>query len=746
MEIQQLYQVENRKLIEVMRIIQGRHGFKASERSYRTQTRKWGYMKYSTEDFPKPNRNSHPSRKRLGSASAVKGVRAASALPLAADSFNPRRPPAGMVPGLLPGPDGASPSYMNGAHSLNLGNHVSQSFEHTAGPDAAWPAYAVFHQSTSNRRTDLHHAVLGQDEQQVQRLLFDGLCVKDEDNVSNQPLHYAVNGTSENIVSLLIKYGADVNAKGQLGRSPLHLAVSKVHFTRHLLTADADTNLQDENADTPVHLAVLDFVQKKGGYSTQRSSSALYAMIDGKCDLNLSNLAGMTPFHGLLAQNPANGREDISEGQLHSLYNGASLTQPYPDARTPLQVLLSYNPRDSPSTTWGQAKCNVIKVLIEKGAGTQTKFPSGKTVVSEYFEEFLRGWGRWGRRPNHGLGKALCKHADLMPFSGSDGRLRGSLLHILAKGCVSNTVSKPTRRGRKTPLLLLFPTKGNVSETVLRARELMMKHGGNPFIADSSGKSPVSAASEFRPSQLSVDYVYRLLKSTLDFTEISSAPKERNSPAREWRWNDWDSAASANDWDQAIKTIRDSQPTSIYRDSGMGNLRKGAGMALAEWHLKALDTTLQSPEETLQRRKRIAQILHDCNKDTWVLGYHLTPKPRSRAQADELQITHNLAPIISNQLTKERRDPGEYDIATAKAPSSASVLSLSSVYHHTWAQVQSYRQAKGQNMNIRPKNHDITHQLGTHPSRLAFLRIAPRWQGRSIALFSPRRELVPVSA
>ncbi|KAK1658237.1 ankyrin repeat-containing domain protein [Colletotrichum godetiae] len=628
-EIKQLYQVEDRKLIEVMRIIQGRHGFKASERSYRTQMRKWGYMKYSTEDFPKPNRNSHPSRKRLGSASAVKGVRAASALPLAADSFNPRRPSAGMAPGLLPGPDGASPSYMNGAHSLNLDNHVSRSFQNTAGTDTEWPTYTVFHQSTSNRRTDLHLAVLGQDEQQVQRLLFDGFCVKDEDNVSNQPLHYAMNGTSENIVSLLIKYGADVNAKGQLGRSPLHLAVSKVHFTRHLLTAGADANLQDKNGDTPVHLAVLDFVQKKGGFSTQRSLSALYAMIDAKCDLNSSNLAGMTPFHGLLTKDPPHSGEGVSESQLHCLYNGASPTQPYPDARTPLQVLLSYDLQTSPVTKWGRAKCDVIRFLIEKGADPQTKFPSGKTLVSEYFERTR--WETYGYKPDHGLGKALCKHADLMPLSGSDGRLRESLLHTLAKFSVSGPLSGtfdivalfkavlqrgadpnlPDKEG-KTPLLLLFPTKGNVSETVLRARELMMKQGGNPFIADSSGKSPVRAASEVRQTRLSVDYVYHLLKSTLDSNEISSAPRERESSARECRWNDWDSAASANDWDQAMKIIRDSQPTSICRDSGMGNLRKGAYTALAERHLKALDTTLQSPEETLQRRKRIAQILHDC--------------------------------------------------------------------------------------------------------------------------------------
>ncbi|KAK1721320.1 ankyrin repeat-containing domain protein [Colletotrichum acutatum] len=475
------------------------------------------------QDFPKPNRISHPSRKRLGSSSATRGVRTTSALPLAADSFNP-----------------------------------------------------------SNRRTDLHLAVLGQDEQQVQRLLFDGNSVKDEDNVGNQPLHYAVDGTSENIVSLLIKYGADVNAKGQLGRSPLHLAVSKEDFTRHLLTAGADTNLQDENGDTPVHLAVLDFVQKTRSSNLEWFPSALYAMIGAKCDLNLSNLAGMTPFHGLLARDPHASPGSISDCQIHCLQNGASPTQPCSDAdaRTPLQILLSYFSRDSPITRWDKAACKVIRILIEKGADPQTKLPSGMTLVSRYFEAFGLGWSRWGSKPSHELGETLCKYADLMPLSGSGGRLKASLLHILAQTCVSNTGYRafdiiaffkvvlqrgadpnlPDEEG-KTPLHQLYQTKGNAPDIVLRATELMIKHGGNPFIADSSGKSPLFGASEFRPSRPSVNYVYHLLKSTLDFDEILSTPRERQSSKRECPWDDWDSAANANDWDQAIKFIKGSRPS-----------------------------------------------------------------------------------------------------------------------------------------------------------------------------------------
>ncbi|KAE9581513.1 hypothetical protein CGMCC3_g2598 [Colletotrichum fructicola] len=46
-----------------MRIVQTRHGFKASERSYRTQLRKWGYMKYNVQDNP-PSRPKPSTSKR----------------------------------------------------------------------------------------------------------------------------------------------------------------------------------------------------------------------------------------------------------------------------------------------------------------------------------------------------------------------------------------------------------------------------------------------------------------------------------------------------------------------------------------------------------------------------------------------------------------------------------------------------------------------------------------------------------
>ncbi|KAF4869420.1 hypothetical protein CGCSCA1_v011317 [Colletotrichum siamense] len=89
-EIKQLYHVENRKLTEVMRIIHGRHDFKASERSYRAKLRKWGYMKYSTQDFPKPNRRSQPSKRHSGPSSRGKGAVTASDLSFAAHNLDQR--------------------------------------------------------------------------------------------------------------------------------------------------------------------------------------------------------------------------------------------------------------------------------------------------------------------------------------------------------------------------------------------------------------------------------------------------------------------------------------------------------------------------------------------------------------------------------------------------------------------------------------------------------------------------------
>ncbi|KAK0701908.1 hypothetical protein B0T26DRAFT_757881 [Lasiosphaeria miniovina] len=48
-EICRLYYQDNRPLAEVRRLVKGKFGVIASERSYRTQLVKWGYTKYNTQ-------------------------------------------------------------------------------------------------------------------------------------------------------------------------------------------------------------------------------------------------------------------------------------------------------------------------------------------------------------------------------------------------------------------------------------------------------------------------------------------------------------------------------------------------------------------------------------------------------------------------------------------------------------------------------------------------------------------------
>lgn len=497
---------------------------------------------------------------------------------------------------------------------------------------AVWPLNAVSQHSGDggDRRTNLHFAVIRQDEQTVRRLLFDRFSVEDNDNTGNQPLHYAVKGRSENIVNLLIRFGADVNAKGQLGQTPLHLAAFKLNFTRYLLTAGANTEVQDENGDTPVHLAVLSLNQEDGPRVLH--SSVLYAMVDKKCDLNIGNFGGMTPFHGLITQDP--NKQVISAAQIHCLQNGASSTLPHPDRRTPLEIVLWHHQqyRLSHQNRFYEKLCpfsTIIKVLIDKGADPQTKLSSGATLISACIE--AAGENVFSKNVQD-MCKALCERADIVQDRIPGKHCGVSLLHMLARCClrtekywgldITHLFTTVLARGAdpnfqdkegRTPLHMLFRTRRNNPTTVFKVMELMIEHGGKPLMPDLLGGNPVFAAAEFFANSRSkqcVQPLRLLLKSTLRFPTVALPLVEPDGLQGECGWEDWRLAVSATEWSQALEIIRDSQiPCS---KALVKAVKEGAVGALAEWHMKAWDGNLESPDRVQQRRRHVARIIHDC--------------------------------------------------------------------------------------------------------------------------------------
>ncbi|KAF4427845.1 hypothetical protein CGCF413_v014561 [Colletotrichum fructicola] len=138
-DIHDLYHVRNKTLDDVMRIIRGRHGFSASERSYRSKL-----QETATSTVPSLSR-------RVSSTSNSSGS-------IGYDSTN------------------STPSAINATPEFSF-NFPDPSSDIYTGEDD---------------KTELHNAIINQDSQKVQCLLDRGTPVDTKDTAENEPLHNAV--------------------------------------------------------------------------------------------------------------------------------------------------------------------------------------------------------------------------------------------------------------------------------------------------------------------------------------------------------------------------------------------------------------------------------------------------------------------------------------------------------------------------------------------------------------------------
>lgn len=605
-EIQKLYVLEKKPLAEVMRLIEGKSGFIASPRAYRDQLKKWGYMKYRTQAFPKPRKRAHTS--------THSGQRPAPSFP------NPEA--FGMLQGgaNLPGSLAALSAFDTSHNNLHFATpHLSSAGVPESQPDGLdedtqVPGLFQLDQNAQDEqgRTQLHRAALDKDIEQVRLLLNAGAAIDICDHTGNTPLHSGVTAESIEIVLLLLRFGPDVDAKNHQGRAPLHLAISQPGVINALADNGADVSIQDEKGDTPLHL-----VLSTGSY---RDPSPIYSnavmLVKAGADPNKENNAEVTPFLKLLDRPYAQG--GVRSAICSFLEAGGSTQQTLPDGRTPLQIFLSrsqnngFNIGDSMKTL----ENTILRHFLAKGASVVTPVSDGEPLILDYSKQ-LYHWRTFDTR----LGRELFKKitTDEAKKVGNSLLLKlvsrdawqsmegvGKFVRILLRHGVN-----PNHENLKgeTPLILLSERSESFSGTVDTLNSLL-EHGADPWQRDYSGICALFRAAEKKSKKfcrMMLEEDFRRRRSALP-SEIESHDSTKSQ-----LWGEWQEAVRAADW-SVTKQLALPQLEDLPREARKV-LRDCAFGILAENHIRVAKDKFQGETaETELRRKYVAGIIRDCKE------------------------------------------------------------------------------------------------------------------------------------
>ncbi len=437
-------------------------------------------------------------------------------------------------------------------------------------------------------KTELHRAVIDQNQDSVKTLLFSGVPVNVRDNLGNEPLHYAVLAGEVGTVRLLLRFGANANAKSTLNRSPLHLAVSSLELVEMLLREGAVASEQDENGDTPLHLSLSE--ARLIGNTTPPLVDAL---VVAGCDVNIANEAGLTPFLKFLATPHKGQTFGYLWMTLYFLQHGGSVTKSLPDGRTPLQIFLSQMGDIRNRDRWQANRENeVLCSFLEKGAPVDaTTTLAGYPLVIGFLNRRFVAYNDNDAK----LAKALCERtgpeADL-------GRGNTLLYRLMGMWRVKNNGveplveallqqgANPNRRNLdgQTPLAILLEHPGTEGSACRIVERLVAKG------AEVSQKGIIQAALLFPHSEAVLRPLLQAHLQQLGAAPPPPAESHATLEEQQW-WDDWVQAARG--WDR-VKQLITSQ-NRVY--PGDAQLARVALAVLAERLIQAFKDEAQASRD-----------------------------------------------------------------------------------------------------------------------------------------------------
>ncbi|KAJ3543220.1 hypothetical protein NM208_g3689 [Fusarium decemcellulare] len=587
-EIRRLYQVEGKKLGEVMRLIKGKYGFIASTvlRLFLTPP---GRKAKKARPQPRP---AHPSA--FSGPAGFPIFQTNSSLPVDLPAFSTLENLTGVT----------------GADFGSFSQPLEQDQTGLDGQDV-------------EGKTQLHRATLSQDHDRVRMLLHEGAAVHIKDHSGNAPLHYAVITGRNDMIQLLLQFGAETDAKGPLGRSPLHLAVDKTVLNTVLvsllLEQGADPSVQDDRGDTPLHLALS--AATSTGEVSYSQTPLIESFLKHGADVNIANNAGLTPFLRLLDQ-------PYSSVVLPSLIDsflqaGGSILHGPPHARTPFQSFLARSQTlGFRNEVFGRPKYenDILRSFLTKGASILTPTPSREPLIIEYFKNHYPKWG-----VDKKLGVELCgfitsdkpEEISNLVLREILGRLRNSsflpskdlLETLLQKGADPNLGNEK----QETLLIVLSSRREPRLAALNEVLILLVAHGADPWRLDSSGKCALFEAAKRYPRN-GHTLVRTMLEPDLRPQGSSASTQDvSGGTARRECWQGWEQAIKAVDWPEAKQHILRHEKAPPPK--AINCLIECCFSVLGKKHVHLAREKFRGDHGEVELRRRyVAGILQDCRE------------------------------------------------------------------------------------------------------------------------------------
>jgi ankyrin repeat protein len=204
--------------------------------------------------------------------------------------------------------------------------------------------------------TPLHLAALRGSLEVARKLLELNAEVNSQNHNGYTPLLLALYGGNFDIAQLLLDHNADVHAVDNIrGDTPVHLAAShgSLEIARKLLELNAEVNSKNSHGYTPLFNA-----------SGHKHTDVVQLLLDHNADVYVRNGDGDTPLHRAALR-----------GQLEV-------------ARILLKLNVGVNSRNNEGSTplhfasegWVEGNPDVVRLLLDHGAGAQVRNLSGQTA------------------------------------------------------------------------------------------------------------------------------------------------------------------------------------------------------------------------------------------------------------------------------------------------------------------------------------------------------------------------------